>query len=79
MDRTIALLQELVELQQQSVRLQKFALSLQAEIVAYHALAAAAAGGKPATPSAVAKTVMGAVKRMRITAERVAAGRALPR
>ena len=79
MDEAVNLLRELVELQTQSLRLQKLGLCLQAEQDAYHALAAAAAGGKPLPQKAVEKAVMGAVKRMRITAENVAAGKKLPR
>ena len=74
-NETVKLLRELVALQQQSIRLQKFALSLQSELVAYQYLAAT--GGKSAPT--VERVVMGAVRRMRITAEKVAAGKKLPK
>jgi hypothetical protein len=79
MDEAVKLLRELVDLQTQAIRLQKLGLCLQAEVLAYHALASAGADGKPIPRKTVEKTVMGAVKRMRITAEKVAAGKALPK
>ena len=75
MDETAELLRELIALQQQSIRLQKLALSLQSELVAYQYLAATSGRSNPA----VEKVVMGAAKRMRVTAEKVAAGRKLPK
>lgn len=75
MDETAKLLRRLVDLQTQSIRLQKFALSLQAELVAYQYLAAT--GGK--SSPGIEKVIMGTVKRMRITAEKVAAGKKLPK
>ncbi|MFO0932965.1 MAG: hypothetical protein U1E39_09675 [Planctomycetota bacterium] len=75
MDATPALLRELIELQRQTIRLQKFQISLTAELVVYHSWAASKFQSVPA----LEKAMMATVQRMRKTVEKVAAGKALPK
>lgn len=75
MDVSPALLRELIELQRQTIRLQKFQISLTAELVVYASWGASRLESIPA----LEKAVMATVRRMRKTVERVAAGKALPR
>jgi hypothetical protein len=74
-DEAAALLRELVERQRASIRLQKFAITLQAEAMAYRVFAAT--GGKSAP--ALEKLVMRSVRQMRATVDRVQVGRRLPK
>jgi hypothetical protein len=75
MDETVKLLREVVALQQASIRLQKFAITLQAEAMAYRVFAAT--GGKSAP--ALEKLVMRSVRQMRATVDRVQVGKRLPK
>ena len=75
MDALAKKLDELIELQKASIRLQKFAITLQSEVVAYHSWAAT--GGKPSP--AVERLMMKTVRQMRATVDRIEAGRKLPK
>lgn len=75
MDESVKLLRELVALQQASIRLQKFSITLQAEAMAYRVFAAT--GGKSAP--ALEKLVMRSVRQIRATVDRVQVGKRLPK
>jgi hypothetical protein len=68
-------LDELIELQKASIRLQKFAIVLQAEAMVYRNWAAT--GGKPSP--GIEKRCMKTVRQMRATVDRIEAGRKLPK
>ena len=73
---TDKLLEELIELQKASIRLQKFAITLQAESSAYLYMIANAGDTKQAQ---VEKLAMKAVKQMRATVDKIEKGKALPK
>jgi hypothetical protein len=76
MEKTEKLLEELIELQKASIRLQKFAITLQAEACSYlYGMATASA----AKPGEVEKRAMQAVKQMRATVDKVEKGKVLPK
>jgi hypothetical protein len=75
MDATNDLLRQIVDLQRASIRLQKLSIALQAESLAYRRHAARADKPNPALD----RLVMRAVREIRATADRVEAGRRLPR
>ncbi|MCC6572429.1 MAG: hypothetical protein IT462_01445 [Planctomycetes bacterium] len=67
---------EMLELQRASLRLQKFAISLQSECVVYLNAIATGADKKPA---AIEDRVWKTIQRMRKTLEKVERGQALPK
>ena len=74
-DDTPRLLRDLLEATRATNRLLKLSISLQAEALANATAAAAGA----TTTKALEKRVMASVRQIRATADRVEAGRALPR
>lgn len=76
MTNTDKLLEELIELQKASIRLQKFAITLQAESSAYLYMLANANNAKQ---TQVERIAMKAVKQMRATINKIEKGKALPK
>lgn len=74
-DETTTLLRELIELQKASIRLQKLSISLQAEALAHASFATLHDSAR----AALEKHVMRGVTQMRATADRIEAGRRLPK